>query len=103
MSHIPVKDKSNWFRNSATGSLQCADQSEYEKYMAAHKAEKIKNLQLKSTLNSALARRVEELQKFKSMFFGTVKEKIKNFPEIKLLGIDLFFNLKFYLKPVQLK
>ena len=47
-------------------------------YEKKDKAEKIKNLQLKSTLNSALARRVEELQKFKSMFFGTVKEKIKN-------------------------
>ena len=48
MSHIPVKDKSNWFRNSATGSLQCADQSEYEKYMAAHKAEKAEKAKMEA-------------------------------------------------------
>ena len=60
-------------------------------YEKKDKAEKIKNLQLKSTLNSALARRVEELQKFKSMFFGTVKEKIKNIPEIKIVGDRFVF------------
>ena len=60
-------------------------------YEKKDKAEKIKNLQLKSNLNSALARRVEELQKFKSMFFGTVKEKIKNIPEIKIVGDRFVF------------
>ncbi len=60
-------------------------------YEKKDKAEKIKNLQLKPTLNSALARRVEELQKFKSMFFGTVKEKIKNIPEIKIVGDRFVF------------
>ncbi len=60
-------------------------------YEKKDKEEKIKSLQLKSTLNSALARRVEELQKFKSMFFGTVKEKIKNIPEIKIVGDRFVF------------
>ncbi len=60
-------------------------------YEKKDKEEKIKNLRLKSTLNSALARRVEELQKFKSMFFGTVKEKIKNIPEIKIVGDRFVF------------
>ncbi len=60
-------------------------------YEKKDKKEKVKNLQLKSTLNSALARRVEELQKFKSMFFGTVKEKIKNIPEIKIVGDRFVF------------
>ena len=60
-------------------------------YEKKDKEEKIKNLQLKSTLNSALARRVEELQKFKSMFFGTVKEKIKNIPEIRIVGDRFVF------------
>ena len=57
MSHIPVKDKSNWFRNSATGSLQCADQNEYEKYMAAHKAEKAEKAKME-----ALQKEVSELK-----------------------------------------
>ncbi|MAJ13485.1 MAG: hypothetical protein CMN44_00745 [SAR116 cluster bacterium] len=55
------------------------------------KKQKVKNLQLKSTLNSALARRVEELQKFKSIFFGTVKDKLKNIPEIKIVGDRFVF------------
>ena len=60
-------------------------------YEKKDKAEKTKNLQLKSNLNSALARRVEELQKFKSIFFGTVKEKLKNIPEIKIVGDRFVF------------
>ena len=60
-------------------------------YEKKDKEDKIKNLQLKSTLNSALARRVEELQKFKSLFFGTVKEKIKNIPEIRIVGDRFVF------------
>ena len=36
--YYPVKDKKDWYRNSETGSIQCSDTSEYEKYMAAHKS-----------------------------------------------------------------
>ena len=39
---VPVKDKSNWFRDSNGGSIQCADQTVYQKYMKAHKAEELK-------------------------------------------------------------
>ena len=60
-------------------------------YEKKDKEEKIKNLRLKSNLNSALARRVEELQKFKSIFFGTVKEKLKDIPEIKIVGDRFVF------------
>ncbi|AGH06775.1 hypothetical protein Sn250709_093 [Synechococcus phage S-RIM2] len=57
MTHIPVKDKSNWFRNSETGSLQCADQSEYEKYMTAHRAEQVEKAKME-----ALQKEVSELK-----------------------------------------
>jgi hypothetical protein len=57
MTHIPVKDKSNWFRNSETGSLQCADQSEYEKYMTAHRAEQAEKAKME-----ALQKEVSELK-----------------------------------------
>ncbi len=60
-------------------------------YQAKDAKEKIKNIQLGKNLNSALARRVEELQKFKSEFFGRVKEKIKNRPEIKIVGDRFVF------------
>tara|TARA_B100000579_G_scaffold429193_1_gene440549 strand:+ start:43 stop:1170 length:1128 start_codon:yes stop_codon:yes gene_type:complete len=60
-------------------------------YQAKDKKEKIKNINLGKNLNTALARRVEELQKFKSEFFGRVKEKIKNRPEIKIVGDRFVF------------
>ena len=34
---------------------------------------------------------MEELQKFKSNFFGIVKEKLKNVPEIKIVGDRFVF------------
>ena len=60
-------------------------------YQAKDKKEKVKNLNLGKNLNTALARRVEELQKFKSEFFGRVKDKIKNRPEIKVVGDRFVF------------
>ena len=60
-------------------------------YEEKDKKEKIKNLNLGKNINNALARRVEELSKFKSEFFGRVKEKIKNRPEIKIVGDRFIF------------
>ena len=60
-------------------------------YQAKDIKDKVKNLNLGKNLNSALARRVEELQKFKSEFFGRVKEKLKNRPEIKIVGDRFVF------------
>ena len=36
----PVKGKENWFRDSQSGSFDCADESTYQKYMKAYQAEK---------------------------------------------------------------
>ena len=47
-------------------------------YKAKDKKEKIKTLNIGKDLNSALARKVEELQRFKSEFFGRVRELIKD-------------------------
>ena len=60
-------------------------------YQAKDAKDKIKNVNLGKNLNTALARRVEELQKFKSEFFGRVKEKIKDRPEIKIVGDRFVF------------
>ncbi len=60
-------------------------------YQAKDAKENIKNLNIGKNLNSALARRVEELQRFKSDFFGRVKEKLKNRPEIKIVGDRFVF------------
>ena len=37
MSHIPVKNKDNWYRNSETGSVLYSDSDTYQKYIHAYK------------------------------------------------------------------
>jgi|TARA_B100001113_G_scaffold341864_1_gene327446 hypothetical protein len=48
MSQIPVKDADNWFRDADSGSLSCADESTYTKYMRAKKAEEVKKLEFEA-------------------------------------------------------
>ncbi len=60
-------------------------------YKAKDKKENVKTLNLGKDVNSALARRVEELEKFKSDFFGRVKELIKGRKEIRIVGDRFVF------------
>ena len=60
-------------------------------YKAKDEKEKIKTLNIGKDLNSALARKVEELQRFKSEFFGRVRELIKGRPEIRVVGDRFVF------------
>ena len=60
-------------------------------YKAKDKKEKVKTISLGKDVNSALARRVEELQKFKSDFFGRVKALIKGRKEIRIVGDRFVF------------
>ena len=60
-------------------------------YKAKDKKEKVKSINLGKGLNSALARRVEELQKFRSDFFGRVRELIKGRKEIRIVGDRFVF------------
>ena len=60
-------------------------------YKAKDKKENVKTLNLGKDVNSALARRVEELEKFKSDFFGRVKELIKGRKEIRVVGDRFVF------------
>ena len=60
-------------------------------YKAKDKKENVKTLNLGKDVNSALARRVEELEKFKSDFFGRVKELIEGRKEIRVVGDRFVF------------
>ena len=60
-------------------------------YKAKDKKEKVKTVNIGKEMNSALARRVEELQKFKSDFFGRVRELIKERKEIRIVGDRFVF------------
>ena len=60
-------------------------------YKAKDKKENVKTINLGRDVNSALARRVEELEKFKSDFFGRVRELIKGRKEIRVVGDRFVF------------
>lgn len=60
-------------------------------YKAKDKKEKVKTINIGKEMNSALARKVEELQKFKSDFFGRVRELIKGRKEIRIVGDRFVF------------
>ncbi len=60
-------------------------------YKAKDKKENVKTLNLGKDVNTALARRVEELEKFKSDFFGRVRELIKGRKEIRVVGDRFVF------------
>ena len=51
MSQIPVQNADTWYRDSKTGSLSCADENTYEKYMKAHKAEEVKKQEFEALQN----------------------------------------------------
>jgi chemotaxis protein MotB len=68
-------------------------------YKAKDKKDKVKTLNIGKDLNSALARKVEELQKFKSEFFGRVKELIKDRPEIRIVGDRFVFQSEVLFSP----
>ena len=60
-------------------------------YKAKDKKEKVKSINLGKGLNSALARRVEELQKNLDQIFGRVRELIKGRKEIRIVGDRFVF------------
>ncbi len=61
---------------------------------AAQEADKKDNVQivnLGKQLNEALARKVEELQQYRSEFFGTLRQVLANEPNIKIVGYRFVF------------
>ena len=71
---IPIKDKANWFRYSNAGSVQCADQSIYQKYMAAHKAEQVKKREF-TTLQNEVSELKSDMSEIKSLLLTLVQNQ----------------------------
>jgi len=74
MTNVPVKDAQYWYRDSTSGSLQCANTTEYEKYMAAHRASKVKDNEFKS-LQNEVSELKSELGDIKSLLLTLVQNK----------------------------
>ena len=69
----PVKDHQNWFRDSQSGSFDCADESTYEKYMKAYQAEK-KAKQDFSALQNEVNGLKSDMSEIKSLLLTLVQK-----------------------------
>ena len=69
----PVKDHQNWFRDSQSGSFDCADESTYEKYMKAYQAEK-KAKEDFSTLQNEVNGLKSDMSEIKSLLLTLVQK-----------------------------
>ena len=69
----PVKGKDNWFRDSQSGSFDCADESTYEKYMKAYQAEK-KAKEDFSTLQNEVNGLKSDMSEIKSLLLTLVQK-----------------------------
>ena len=69
----PVKDHQNWFRDSQSGSFDCADESTYDKYMKAYQAEK-KAKQDFSTLQNEVNGLKSDMSEIKSLLLTLVQK-----------------------------
>jgi chemotaxis protein MotB len=58
---------------------------------AADKADNVQIVDLGKQLNEALARKVEELQSYRSEFFGTLRQILASEPNIKIVGDRFVF------------
>tara|TARA_B100000886_G_scaffold284598_1_gene208954 strand:+ start:804 stop:1028 length:225 start_codon:yes stop_codon:yes gene_type:complete len=69
----PVKDHQNWFRDSQSGSFDCADESTYDKYMKAYQAEK-KAKEDFSTLQNEVNGLKSDMSEIKSLLLTLVQK-----------------------------
>tara|TARA_Y200000002_G_scaffold350860_1_gene328460 strand:- start:628 stop:852 length:225 start_codon:yes stop_codon:yes gene_type:complete len=69
----PVKDHQNWFRDSQSGSFDCADESTYEKYMKAYQAEKRAKEDF-STLQNEVNGLKSDMSEIKSLLLTLVQK-----------------------------
>ena len=69
----PVKDHQNWFRDSKSGSFNCADETTYQKYMKAYQAEK-KAKQDFTTLQNEVNGLKSDMSEIKSLLLTLVQK-----------------------------
>jgi|TARA_B100000287_G_scaffold215118_1_gene202909 hypothetical protein len=69
----PVKGHENWFRDSQSGSFNCADEDTYTKYMKAHAAEK-KAKDDFNTLQNEVSELKSDMSEIKSLLLTLVQK-----------------------------
>lgn len=69
----PVKGHDNWFRDSQTGSFNCADEDTYVKYMKSHAA-KAKAKEDFNTLQNEVSELKSDMSEIKSLLLTLVQK-----------------------------
>jgi|TARA_Y100000287_G_C14124996_1_gene306853 predicted solute-binding protein len=69
----PVKGKDNWFRDSQSGSFNCADEDTYKKYMMSHAANKKREVDFK-TLQNEVSELKSDMSEIKSLLLTLVQK-----------------------------
>tara|TARA_B100001057_G_scaffold332681_1_gene333120 strand:- start:21809 stop:22033 length:225 start_codon:yes stop_codon:yes gene_type:complete len=69
----PVKGQENWFRDSQSGSFNCADEDTYQKYMIAHSASK-RTKEDFTTLQNEVSELKSDMSEIKSLLLTLVQK-----------------------------
>ena len=73
MTKVPVKDHAGWYRDE-NGAIQCANTSDYKKYMKRYNAQKVKEQQME-TLQTEVSELKSEMSDIKSLLLTLVQSK----------------------------
>jgi hypothetical protein len=76
----PVAKYDGWFRDSQSGSFDCSNKSEYEKYMIAHKA-RIKKEEEHKALQKDVSDLKSEMSDIKSLLLTLVQNREKHYDD----------------------
>tara|TARA_A100001201_G_scaffold133106_1_gene120088 strand:+ start:1010 stop:1255 length:246 start_codon:yes stop_codon:yes gene_type:complete len=74
---IPVDGYDGWYRDPKSNAIQCANKSEYEKYMAAHRA-KLKKDSDFDALQNEVSELKSDMSDIKSLLLTLVQQKQNN-------------------------
>tara|TARA_B100000085_G_scaffold238187_1_gene227578 strand:- start:1236 stop:1457 length:222 start_codon:yes stop_codon:yes gene_type:complete len=70
---VPVKDHAGWYRDE-NGAIQCANTSDYEKFMKNYRASQKKEEQM-NTLQTEVSELKSEMSDIKSLLLTLVQSK----------------------------
>ena len=70
---VPVKDHAGWYRDE-NGAIQCANTSDYEKFMKYYRASQKKEEQM-NTLQTEVSELKSEMSDIKSLLLTLVQSK----------------------------
>jgi cell shape-determining protein MreC len=73
---VPVADADGWFKDTRTGSIECGNVSEYEKYMASRRAEEMEKAKMQA-LQNEVSELKSDMSDIKSLLLTLVQNTEK--------------------------